>query len=148
MCRYAKYCRFRLLQFNIYFLGKYMNENLIFYKDFFNKKSFCYEDLEDFIKYSHILSVKFESEIDIYSIFYPYWHYIMSNINDFSFKYIWILFNSYMYPYEQKVVKEKLNLILRFCFQLNNKYVNDKKIKFLTILGIKIPLKFVHPRKP
>ena len=146
MRRYSKYCSFRLLQFNIYFLGKYMNENLIFYKDFFTKKSFCYEDLCDFVKYSHSLSVKFKNEIDIYSIFNPYWRYIISNINDISFKYICILFNSNMYPYIQKMIEEKLSLILKFCFQLNNKYVNNKKTKFLTILGIKIPLKFIPPR--
>lgn len=140
---YPKYCQFRILQFNIYFLGKYINENLIFHKDLLSKKSFCYGDLFDFIRYSQILSTKFKNEIDVYDLFYPYFKYIISHINDFSFKYIRILFNPNIYPYEQKIAKE----ILKFCFQISNKYINNKKIKILTILGIKIPLKFIKPHK-
>lgn len=144
MSRYPKYCQFRILQFNIYFLGKYVNENLIFHKDFLSKKSFCYEDLFDFIRYSQILSTKLKNEIDIYNLFYPYFKYMISHINDFSFKYIiMILFNPNIYPYELKPAKK----ILKFCFQISNKYINNKKIKILTILGIKIPLKFIKRYK-
>ena len=140
MRRYKEYCQFRLLQFNIYFLGKYTNKNLIFHKDLFTQKSFCYQELFDFIKYSHLFSKKLKNTIDTYDLFYPYWKYIISHINDFSFKYFWILFDPYMYPYEQKIIREKLYQVLKFFFQINNKYLNNKKIKILTILGRKIPL--------
>lgn len=143
MNRYPEYCKLRVSQFNIYFLGKYINENLIFHKDLLSKKNFCYKDLFDFIRYSQILSTKFKNEIDIYKLFYPYFKYIISHINDYSFKHIGILFNPNIYPYEQKMIKE----ILKFCFQINNKYINNKKIKFLTILGIKIPWKFIKRYK-
>lgn len=106
MCRYPKYCSFKVLQFDIYFLGKYINENLIFHEDILNKNSFCYNDVLDFVKYSKILSKKYKNEIDIYNMFYPYWKYIMSNINDLSLKYIWLLFNSNIYPYSKKLIKE------------------------------------------
>ena len=143
MRRFPNYCPFKVLQFNVYFLGKYMNESLIFEKEFFTKKRYCYKDVNDYLKYTNALSKKLEHEIDVYNMFYPYFKYIISRIEDFSFKYFFLIFNSNFYPYEQKMIKE----ILKFCFQINNKYINNKKIKILTILGIKIPLKFIKRYK-
>ena len=140
MSRFPQYCQIRISQFNIYFLGKYTNENLIFHKELFSKKSFCYKDVKEFLKYTNILTKKFENDLEIYDIFTPYFKYMLSHINDLSLKYVLILFNPNAYPIEQKIIKKFLKTILKFCFQINNNYKNNKKSKILTILGIKIPL--------
>lgn len=142
MRRYSKHCQFRSLKFNVYFLGKYTNENLIFHEEVFKKSKFCYEELVDFLKYSQNLSKKLEDELDTYKLFYPYFKYMISNLTGFSFGYIGILFNPQVFQYRQMIRKEYISPILRFCFQVGNEYEKDKKTKFLTIFGKKFPLKF------
>ena len=60
---------------------------------------------------------------------------MLLHIQDFSYKYFLVLFNQLIYKYWLKIIKQIVKSVLKFCFQIGNKYENNKKIKVITIMG-------------